>query len=161
MNIQNKLSLLDWIMEVLALAALILVIRPLFYLQDLGDTLIPIHYNISGQADGWGASYHLWVLAAITLFLYILLSIVGRYYPHKINYPFEIASEDAPRAYKYGVRTMMFLKFFLTSIFAYIANASVAIAMGDATSLNHLVMVFLVCGMLATLIVFVIKLWRL
>lgn len=156
-----NLTILDWIIELFALIAMLYMCRPLLFLKELGNSLIPIHYNIRGQVDGWGGKNYLWLLLFITLFLYILLSIVGKYFYKSINYPIEITPENEAVAYKYGSRTLRYLKFFIVATLAYIGNTSISITMGDEMGLNPYIMIALFCGVLGTVVLFVIKMFRL
>lgn len=161
MKIQMKFKISDWIIEILALVAMLYAFRPLLFLKRLEGSLIPIHYNIHGEVDGWGGINYLWLLLLITLFLYLILSVVGNFYYKKINYPFEITPGNEALTYEYGSRVVRYLKFILVLTFAYMGNMSITIAMGEAYSLNPFVMLFLFCCTLGVVFFFIMKLYRL
>ena len=58
---------------------------------------IPTHYGISGQPDSWGGKNSIFILPALSLFLYILLTAV-RFMPDRFfNYPVAVTEENRER----------------------------------------------------------------
>lgn len=65
------------LLTVLSLLALaFLVLYPAFCWNSMPD-IIPTHYNIKGEADGWGSKGSIWLLPIIGCLLYLLLTFVS------------------------------------------------------------------------------------
>lgn len=155
-----KMTVYDWIIEVGSFMALLYSFSPLLFFKSLGDTKIPIHYNIYGQVDGWGDRGFLLLLPLLALVFYIGFSILSKHYK-KFNYPVKVTAQNASSVYKLGSRMMRHLKFFIILIFAYINNVSLSISMGNKNSLNGFVIIFLICSSLIIVFFFSIKIVKL
>ena len=93
-RIKIELDVSDWTMEIIGATFLVLMIGfPLYYFNELPNT-IPIHFNGSGEADGFSQKNTVWTLPVIGLVIYIGMLILNRY-PHILNYPREITEENA------------------------------------------------------------------
>jgi uncharacterized membrane protein len=60
---------------------------------------IPTHFNAKGAADGYGASWNIFLLPAISLVMSAGMAVLARY-PHQFNYMSTITAENAPFEYK-------------------------------------------------------------
>ncbi len=98
-NINLKKSVLERICDTLALTGLALfIILIAGYWSKLPDT-IPIHFNLSGEADGWGSKATILVLPVIALFIYVTMTLAIQS-SKNINYPVRITPENAERQYR-------------------------------------------------------------
>ncbi len=70
---------------------------------------IPVHFDISGDPDGFGDRSDLLLLFGLSAVLYAGLTVLSLY-PEKYNYPWPIAPEDAHRQYERGSLFVQFLK---------------------------------------------------
>ena len=61
--------------------------------------IIPVHFNFSGQADGWGPKAILFILPGSSLFIYLLTTITSLF-PHGHNYIVKITEQNARIQYK-------------------------------------------------------------
>src|SRR5215217_2836022 len=71
--------------------------------------VIPIHYNIKGEADGYGSKAILFIEPAISTFVYLLLSGISRI-PHQFNYLVTITPENAEDQYRRALTILRILK---------------------------------------------------
>lgn len=157
MNTPLKRTFYDWILESLSLLSLISALYPLLFYKKLGEgDIIPIHYNIAGEIDGWGNRSFLWILPLIAFVIYIGFSFIERNYK-RFNRPFKVSANNLATVYRLGVRLMRHLKLFCMFIFTYINNSSYAIATGEGNGLNKYIMMPLVGAILITSIVYYIK----
>ena len=91
---------LEKICDALALAGLVLfLIVTTIYWSKLPDT-IPIHFDLKGNADGWGSKATIWLLPCIALFIYATMTLAAGLSPKHINYPVRITPENAERQYR-------------------------------------------------------------
>lgn len=154
-----KLRKQDYFVEAVAFLLLLASAYPLFIFGSLPDSL-PMHYNAAGEVDGWGGKGIIFILPAISVAVYVGLSVLSRY-PNRYNYPVAVTAENKQQLYLLGVRLVRCVKLFTLALFAYI-SLNVAGVFGDNTSLNSLVMVLLICALMSSVLYFSIKMsrWR-
>jgi uncharacterized membrane protein len=134
-RIRLKRTSLDWALEFVAFAfLLILFTLPLLYLKTLPDT-IPVHFNASGQPDGYGSRSTLFLLPAIGAVMYLLMTIVEAY-PHIYNFPVRITPENAPVQYRIATRLIRILKTVILVTFSFISFQTIKIVTGGAAGLG-------------------------
>lgn len=148
----------DWLLEILSLISLVVAFIPVLYYEQLGEgNILPIHYNVSGEIDGWGDRSYILIFLLVATVFYIALSICERFYT-KFNIPFKVTSNNATPVYKCCIRLVRHIKLVCIATFAYINITSLAIAMGKGNNLNKYVMMLLVLAMLALVVAYYIKL---
>ena len=139
-------------MEILSILALVLLIgMVLYYFPSLPDR-IPTHFNLKGEADGWGNKLMLFTLPAIGFGLYLLLTFINRT-PHLFNYPIEVTEENAEKLYQIGRSLNTTLKAFILCSFLYIAWSSIQLALGNQSELGYLFMALFIGGITAIIVV--------
>ncbi|NPV92376.1 MAG: DUF1648 domain-containing protein [Firmicutes bacterium] len=126
---------LDNMLEALALLGLI---TPVYYLIKVWPHLperFPIHFGINGVPDAWGGRGSLLPLLFISLFPYVLLTVLS-FFPQTYNYPVEITPDNAERQYRLARGLILWLKFELAWLFGYIQWFTIQVAMGNASGLG-------------------------
>jgi len=104
-----KKSGFERVCDFLALAGLALfIIMIAAYWSKLPAT-IPIHFNLAGEADGWGGKATILVLPGIALFIYVAMTLAGLSSKH-INYPVRITPENAERQYRLARHLLAVMK---------------------------------------------------
>jgi uncharacterized membrane protein len=103
---------------------------------------VATHYNLAGQADGWGPKFWTLVMAGVFAVLIEGTSWLARR-PQWFNYPCEITADRAQAAYREAERTMVWLNAALLALFAGMA----AVLLGWAST------VALIPGMAGLLVV--------
>jgi uncharacterized membrane protein len=101
---------------------------------NLPDT-IPIHYNIEGQADGFGEKRNILTLPVIATVLFIGLTILNKF-PHIFNYPTNITADNALKQYTNATRLIRYLKLVIVFIFGLIVFKTIQNANGEADGLG-------------------------
>ncbi len=96
---------------------------------------IPIHYNGTGEADGFGKKWNILTLPIVSSTLFIGLTILNKY-PHVFNYPSTITQENALRQYTNATRLIRFLKLVIVIIFGLIVFKTIQNANGNADGLG-------------------------
>lgn len=125
----------DWIAETLTLLiAGSLIYSQVIYYGVLPER-IPLHFNFSGDAIGYGAKEILWNLPITTLVLYLGLTILNRF-PHIFNYPTEITEANAQRHYRNATRMIRALKFVIVSGFTLMHWRTIQTAIGNEKGLS-------------------------
>lgn len=95
----------------------ILVIAFYFKLPET----IPTHFNLKGEADGFGSKSTLWVLPIISALTYLLMStIITKMKPWNFNYPTKVTKKNAPKLYAMCLQMMVWLNFGIAIMFLMI-----------------------------------------
>jgi len=131
----KKKTTYDKIVEIVALAALVWAFCPPLFNSIDSDAILPVHFNLVGEVDGWGDSSVLWIIPPIALLLYIGLSILQKF-PKVYNYPCEVTEENANYLYRMGVQLIRHIKVSIVLTFAYINYDIYAVAIGRCASPN-------------------------
>lgn len=102
-----------------AIAAILVLVR----YSALPDT-IAVHFNIRGEADGWGSKTSVIWLIVVGLALTIGMAVLSKF-PRIFNYPHQITEENAERSYRGGQRLMAGTNLLCGLMFAVILLHSV------------------------------------
>lgn len=124
----------DRVMELASWLALMLLwalaVGSYTHLPDI----IPVHFNLYGQADGFGPKYLLWILPASGTGLFALMGHLNKK-PHLFNYPKPVTPDNALRQYTLATRLMRYLKLAVLLVFVLIVLFVVLPALGQNLSL--------------------------
>lgn len=151
-----KLSRMDVALEVLALAgAVFLLVVPAFYYSRLPDR-IPVHFNASGVADGWGSKSALFLTPLTALVMYVSLTVLSRF-PHKFNYLWEITEANARRQYAIARQMLSAIKVLGMAIFSNITWGTIGTAMGTRQGLGAWFLLVTMPLLFGTIISYVYK----
>lgn len=96
---------------------------------------IPMHFNASGQPDGWGHRSAIWLIPGISLALNVLLLVVSFIRPWYWNIPVRVTTENAAAVYRVTRRLLSNLRIVMTLMFSGITIGIVRIGHQHATSL--------------------------
>ena len=78
---------------------------------------IPTHFDLTGQADGFGTPRMLLLLPLIAIFLYVFISLVSRR-PAAFNYPARITAQNRNRLYALAMQMIAAIKAETALLFA-------------------------------------------
>ncbi len=136
-KIKIPLDGVDIAIELAAVLAVIaLITLPIGFYAQLPDT-IPIHFNASGQADGYGPKSSILVIPAIGIAIYLGLTVLNRF-PHLFNYPKTITEHNYERQYRIATKMMRSLNLIVTAGFAYIAFSIVTNGLSGSDNMHPL-----------------------
>ncbi len=118
-RIKIELSPNDKLIEKICWGALVAIwIIAFACYSGLPDT-IPIHYNNTGQADGFGHKIHILLYPLIATVLAIGMTFLNRF-PHIFNYPIPITDSNALEQYTDMTRLVRYAKLAIILIFGII-----------------------------------------
>jgi uncharacterized membrane protein len=136
LRVEYRRSPGDWLAEMIAVTGLILgLVLPVCYWSLLPER-VPSHFGASGQADAWSARGFVWLLPAVTVFVYLLLTLVSLIPPRYYNYPWRITEENAPRQVRIVRRLLCVLKAELVWLFVYLTWQTIRVALGQVSGLG-------------------------
>jgi uncharacterized membrane protein len=148
---------IDWIIEFMAILGFLTFLgTAVYYFPQLPET-IPTHFNSSGQPDGYSSKSSFWILPGLSVFVYILLTVVNRF-PHKFNYLVTITPHNALKQYTMGTRMIRLLKMIIVWMFLYINFAIIQSADPQAKGLGlWFLPVFLGCVFIPLIVYFILS----
>ena len=110
-GLDRKIIRLGWILVILNLCAAFA-----FYF-DLPDK-VSTHFNLRGQADGFGDKSTIWLIVLINLGLYYGLNLLStKLAPHRHNYPVKVTEKNAPALYAMSIRMLTVLNTSIALLF--------------------------------------------
>jgi uncharacterized membrane protein len=117
-RIKIRLTALDYIVEILAFLLVLssVVLYVTYYIK--APEIVPIHYNIHGEVDGYGSKISLIGVPIINVLMYVGFTILNRY-PHIFNFPTVVTEQNALSLYTIATRTIRLMKLFVCLLFAY------------------------------------------
>lgn len=130
-----KTGLFDLIFEIAGILGLLLLIGlPSFFYSRMPDE-IPIHFGISGFADGWGAKKAIWLLPVIAIVIYLGLSFLN-YFLIRTTPSGKLDAATEIRQKKGVYSLLQFLKAMLSISFAYLVFAAIQVSRGNQEGLG-------------------------
>ncbi len=126
--IRMPLTRLEKFFELVAATGLFIsVFLILNYWSALPDQ-VPSHFGVSGQPDNWSGKSILIILPAVSVFIYALITLLGRI-PQYANYVVRITAENAERQYLLGRQFSSILKAEVIWVFTLINWAAIGVAL--------------------------------
>lgn len=112
----RKIILIGWL---LIIFNVILVFAFYFQLPEK----IPTHFNLRGEANGFGNKSTLWILPIISALVYFFMSSVAtKMKPWKFNYPTRVTEKNAPKLYALSIQMMVWLNLGIALMFLTITG---------------------------------------
>ena len=122
----------EWTYEIIGLIALAVMIGyPLVFYSQIPER-IPIHFNLFGEADGYGSKSVIWILIGIGFISFIGLNAILKI-PHEYNYPVKVTEENAQVLYRMTQHYMIILKVVFVILFSVITILIVETGIQGAT----------------------------
>ena len=131
---KQPLVLVDWLFDSAALLLLLGVWGLVAIAYPYLPEVIPIHFNLKGEADGFGSRDFIWMEPIIASVLYTVMTLVNRR-PDLFNYPIKITPENAARQFALASRLMRYLKLVVVAVMMIIVLFVALPAMGVALAL--------------------------
>lgn len=136
----RPLGPLEWLLELLAVAG---ILAAAWFAAANWARLpdrFPVHFDVTGRPDRFGAPGELLVLIGVQVLLYALLTVIIILLPHaptiRLNVP-TATEDDAPRLARVLRWNLRGIKAFLAWLFAYVTWRSILVARGAATGLGE------------------------
>lgn len=143
----------DLILEILATISLLCFFGYILYQYQFLPGTIPTHFDATGTPDDYGRKDTLWVLPAVALIVYLILTFVSRI-PHQFNFPFKITPANARRQYTLSIRLLRYLKLVIVLIFFHLAYATVEIARNPGKTIGLWFLPVLIIGIFIPIIIY-------
>jgi hypothetical protein len=120
---------------------------------------IPTHFNAAGNPDAWGSAGMLWLLPAIAVGLYLLMTWVARH-PDAFNFPVRVTPFNRPRLQALALSMIAWLKAELVCFFALIQWAVIRAARHPGRSFAALPMPLFLGVVFLTIGIHIVAIFR-
>jgi uncharacterized membrane protein len=110
---------------------------------------IPTHFDFAGQANGWSSPATLWLLPAVAVGIYLLMTVMVRF-PATFNYPVPVTDENRSRLEALSIRLVAWMKAEILCLFAWIQWMIVAAARQGHNSMSPVLVPVFIVAILAT-----------
>ncbi len=155
-----KTSLTDRIVETVAALILVasIVITAMAY-SGLPE-VIPTHYNLSGEVDGWGSKCTLIIFAVINIIMYVTMTFLQTK-PAIYSFPVAITDENRDSLYALGVKCIRWVKLIVLATFTYLNYSTIEVANGRIGGLSGWYMTISVLFLITVIIYYIRKMYAL
>jgi uncharacterized membrane protein len=154
-RIKPKSSAFDQMLEALGWILLVIFWCYILSSYDSLPETIPTHFNLSGQADGFGKRSSIFLLPAITSALFFGLTLLNRF-PHVFNYPVEINETNAEHQYRLATRLLRWLKTWIVILFLLVSISGITEAYATRSNMIAWTLPLGMLGLLIGLIVYLV-----
>lgn len=145
----------DFLTIILFLGVLIYLIIEFPGLPDR----VPGHYDASGTVDRWGSKMELLMLPAVAIGLWIMMTALEKF-PHTFNY-MNLREDNVEAQYRNGQLLLNVLKNESVLLFGYLIFQGIRVATGAAEGLSILFMPIFLGIIFGSMIIFIIRMFRL
>lgn len=115
-KLKIELTTFDKIIEILGWIFIIAMWSMTIISNNQLPDVIPTHFNLKGEVNGYGEKWMILLLASITTILFLAMSYLNKF-PHRFNYLTVITKDNALRQYTIATRVIRFLKILMVAIF--------------------------------------------
>ncbi len=140
---------LKLVLELIALATIVATCSMTAWFWNALPQVIPVHFNLVGQADGWGSKAWLALMPALGIFAYALMTAASRF-PSLSAKRYRTAEQNA-RHFEMAKSLMPWLKAETGLIYAFVQWSMINTALGAVSGLNPWIMLALVVVLLVTI----------
>ena len=135
-----------------------MVVLAIWGFFDLPE-IIPIHWNIKGQADGFGKRYWIGLFPLISLLFYFGNNKITKI-PHKYNYLKKITEENVEEEYIFGRKVIRITHLVSKIVFALLIYSTVRGALTSDKNMVLGVLILLIVLILCPIIYSIYIFWR-
>lgn len=133
--IKIQLTTQDKIAEVSGYILLAALWCLVVYFYNNSPDVVPIHFNLAGEADGYGTRKTMFITPVLCTFLFFMLTEVAKH-PEMFNYPVTITPQNAKKQYTIATCLLRSLKIIVILIFGLIDVHTYLTAIQSNTSIN-------------------------
>ena len=139
----------EWLLEVAALGVVLFWFYYLTAHWDAFPERVPSGFDWKGAPRGSASKPFLWVLPALSLVVYVVMTVASRF-PHRGNFPVQVTASNAPRLYAMARWLLNVTKLQVIAMTGYIEWKMIQTARENTAGLNQWVCVVLVVALMGT-----------
>ncbi|NTV90723.1 MAG: DUF1648 domain-containing protein [Clostridiales bacterium] len=143
-RLEFEMKGIDYVLEISTLIFLATVLIYTFVNWKAMPPVIPSHFTLNGEIDGYGSKNFIAVFSCISVGLYLLLTFITKI-PNQFNFAVKITEENERIQYRMAILMLRVLKLEIAALFGYIQIVQIDVALGGTRGMGMLFMpVFLV-----------------
>jgi uncharacterized membrane protein len=151
-----SLTVLDKALEIFgALFLLSSVLAPLYYYSQIPN-VIPIHFDLAGVPDAYGAKIHIMLVPWIGVAMYVGIFLIKRY-STKLSYPVPVTDANRNILLTLTLQMMRWIRFIIAVFFMFLVTSIVQIGLGIAQRAS---VYFVIYFLLALVIIVSLYMYR-
>jgi len=147
---------LGWLLEIVSMVGLALMFYLVLSNYASLPEVLPQHYTAAGEPDRVGSKSIIWLMPALAVVLYALITFLSRF-PHVFNYPYTITASNAAAQYSNALMMVRTVKTIVIFQFLYITYMKIQIGVGTATGLGAYFLPVTIVILIGTILFFVIR----
>ncbi len=124
----------EYALEIVALIGLIYGLYQMAVSYPSLPDQLPSHYGASGKPDDTGPKSLLFLLAGVSLAIYVTFTLLVRF-PWHFNYPWKITEKNAAAQYRIASALLTTLKTIIVWMITWIIIGTINIGLGTAANL--------------------------
>lgn len=134
-KIDTSRNPVEWLAELLAVAAVITHIMLLVNGYGLLPDIIPSHFGFDGQINDYSGKGTLLFLLGINIVMYVAMTATANF-PRLYNFPVAITAENAQRQFLLARGMLLGIKAIVVWMFCYMSYQISAVALGLASGMG-------------------------
>jgi hypothetical protein len=139
-KIKQQLTQLDKVVEIIALAVLLINLGLIAYnWQSLPDTMPGLLTPNGSDSNEWGKTTMVAIVSGVPLVVYIGATLLSRF-PQFMNYPVRITEENAAREYRNAASMARYVKAEVMIIMLFMEWTAIQMGLGNDASLPSMFM---------------------
>lgn len=147
------------ILDAIALVGLVISLAiPAFNWSSLPDT-IPVHFGITGRADGWGNKWFFWMFPLLSFAIIIGFTVMRRY-PQTFNYPVRVTLQNAEVQYDIAINLLNWFKAEFAWLFVWLEWQIINVAKGNNPNIDAAMSLIFIFSILGTAGFSIYRAWR-
>jgi uncharacterized membrane protein len=147
------LSQMEIFLELTALLGIIFNLLIIWKWWPQVPTIVPTHFGPAGIADAWGSKESLFLLPAVAVGLYLLMTVLARF-PNLYNYPWRITEQNSVIQYYLARALLAWLKTEIIWMFAWINYQTIQTALGKAAGLGLILVPITMLVIFGTVVIY-------
>jgi uncharacterized membrane protein len=120
---------------------------------------IPTHFAFDGRPNAWGSLATLWLLPAIGIGVYLVISLVALF-PASFNYPVRVTPANRPRLQALTLLMIAWIKFELAGLFLYIQWSIIQSVRDGRMAISPFIVPISIGAIFATVAIFIVAILR-
>lgn len=153
------LSQMEIFLEIAAIMGMIFSLLILARTWSMLPEVVPTHFGISGAPDAWGDKSSLLLLPAISILLYLTMTILGRF-PGIYNYPVTITESNYVIQYYLARSLLAWIKAEIVWLFVWLNWLTIQTSLGHIAGLGWVAMPIILIITFVTIVVYFQQAWQ-
>lgn len=151
----RKAKLERWL-DVFSILSIVVMIVYIFMNWATLPHTIPTHFNASGEADGFGGKWRIFIHPIVGLGLYIFFNILNRF-PNLFNYPTDMTAENKPLIFVNSRKLLSWMNLQIIMFCMYNTWENIHVAITGETSISMWPFIIFIAALFGTMVFYIVR----